>query len=92
MAPGEPEARQAQVRALTAAKLAPSSAPARPLSPDELEAIDRAQFSAIVRERKIDNHSSQVLKQWAEEESRRRRRRLVTLGPVAARAWLRKNR
>lgn len=91
-APGEPEAMQAQVRAATEAKLAPSSAPPRPVSRDEIEAIDATFHRLIVRERKIDNHSTQVLKQWAQEESRRRRRVLLELGPVAARAWLRKNR
>ena len=91
-APGEPAAMQAQVRALTAAKLASSQAPARPLSPEELEDIDEAYFAAIVKKNKIDNHSSQVWKQWAEEEARRKRRDLVAQGPVAARAWLRRQR
>jgi hypothetical protein len=92
VAPGEPEVLQAQVRAQTRAKLAPRPQPVRPLTPEEIEAIDTAQFDALVREKKIDNHSTRVLKQWAEEEARRRRRALVAQGPVAARSWLRKKR
>lgn len=90
--PQEPEALQAQVRALTEARLAPAAEPPRPLSDDEVEAIDAAFHRIAVRERRIDNHSSYVLKQWAEEEARRRRRELVAEGPIAARAWLRRNR
>lgn len=91
-APGQPATLQAQVRAQTQARLAPQPAPIPPLAPEEIEAIDAAFFAALVREKNIDNHSSRVLKQWAEEEARRRRRELVALGPAPARAWLRRNR